>query len=170
MSGYPSTAKMLVETLPIKKGVESPDTCHCLQYRKHSGHFFAWLNHGWGLRIQLAEGDSGIVGFSCFGPPRDKEFDKRHGELSAIYLLEKFQGMGIGFELLQMGFVELVKQGLEQGYCWVLANNPTIHFYESTGTTANGITKEVELGGQKATELAYVWKNLKTFSDDGGVL
>jgi ribosomal protein S18 acetylase RimI-like enzyme len=48
----------------------------------------------------VAEGKSGIVGFSVFAPPRETDM-KEHGELGAIYLLEKFKGKGIGAALLR---------------------------------------------------------------------
>ncbi len=110
----------------------------------------------------VAEAECGIVGFSIFGPSRDPELAK-HGEIAAIYLLEKFKGKGIGAVLLKMGMKQLFDMKYNSVYCWVLQNNPTIKFYECSGAIFNGMEKEAEIGGQKVKELCYEWKDLRAF-------
>lgn len=112
--------------------------------------------------IQVVETREGVVGFSCFGPGRQPDRSNM-AELYAIYLLEKYKGKGIGFELLSSGFKRMKEDGFEEAYCWVLDGNPTVQFYEKTGAHAIGETMEVEIGGQKVTELMYVWTNLEKF-------
>jgi GNAT superfamily N-acetyltransferase len=74
--------------------------------------------------LYVAEEKSGIVGFSVFAPPQDKEMNE-HGELGAIYLLEKFKGKKIGAALLSVGMKKLIEWKYSKAYCWVLQDNPT---------------------------------------------
>jgi ribosomal protein S18 acetylase RimI-like enzyme len=110
--------------------------------------------------LYVAEEKSGIVGFSVFAPPQDKEMNE-HGELGAIYLLEKFKGKKIGAALLSVGMKKLIEWKYSKAYCWVLQDNPTINFYEKSGAIFNGMEKPDEIGGQKVKELCYEWKDLK---------
>jgi ribosomal protein S18 acetylase RimI-like enzyme len=113
--------------------------------------------------LRVAEAKSGIVGFACFGLSRDSSMEK-FAEVQAIYLLEKYKGKGIGFILLSSGFGEMIERGFTSAYCWVLADNPTIKFYERCGAVFSGQTKNDEIGGKKVTELAYTWSDLKVAS------
>lgn len=111
--------------------------------------------------VFVADAPCGIVGFACFGQSRDKALVD-HGELSAIYLLEKFQGQGLGAALLQLGMDKLQSWEFTKAYCWVLDSNPTIRFYEKSGAVFNGMEKTEEIGGQTVTELAYVWNRIQS--------
>lgn len=42
---------------------------------------------------------------------------------------------------------------------WALADNPTRGFYEAMGGTV-AREKEIEIGGDKLLEVAYVWKRI----------
>lgn len=107
----------------------------------------------------VAEGESGIVGFVLFGPPRDLN---REGfiELGAIYLLASEKRKGIGFSLLSAGFNKMKDLGYKKAYCWVLENNPTIKFYERSGASFSGHKKDENIGGKTFKELAYDWNSL----------
>jgi ribosomal protein S18 acetylase RimI-like enzyme len=107
----------------------------------------------------VAENSQGIVGFVLFGPPRDVN---RGGfiELGAIYLLASEKGRGTGFSLLSAGFNKMKDLGYKRAYCWVLENNPTIKFYERSGASYTGQTKQDEIGGKNFNELAYEWNSL----------
>lgn len=78
-------------------------------------------------------------------------------EVLAIYLMAKYKGNGIGFSLLSSRFRQMAERGFSSAYCWVLESNPTIAFYERSGATLHGMTKDAEIGGQKVEELAYAW-------------
>jgi ribosomal protein S18 acetylase RimI-like enzyme len=97
----------------------------------------------------------GVIGFASVGHPRD--IDMSSGELTCIYLLNKFHGKGIGFGLLKKSFAVLKEEGFTSAYCWVLENNPTISFYERTGASRLSKTKTDEIGGKKVIEIAYMW-------------
>ena len=107
----------------------------------------------------VAETDKGIVGFSLFGPPRDSE-KENNIELGAIYLLASEKNRGIGFSLLSAGFNKMRDLGYKKAYCWVLENNPTIKFYERSGASYTGQTKQDEIGGKNFNELAYEWNSI----------
>ncbi len=102
----------------------------------------------------------GIVGFINGTHGRDEEL-KDHAEVWCIYLLQKYHSKKIGFSLLKSYFDDHVKLGYKKGYLWVLADNPTISFYEKSGGKFNGKTTEAEIGGNKVTELCYVWDDIR---------
>ncbi len=107
----------------------------------------------------VAEDQSGIIGFSLFGPARDTN-KEGYIELGAIYLLSTYKGKGIGYSLLKTGYSQMRQFGFQKSYCWVLENNPTIKFYEKTGAKFNGDKKQDEIGGVILNELAYEWSAL----------
>ena len=73
--------------------------------------------------------DGEIVGFGTAGKrPENKEWNT--GDLTSIYLLEEFQGRGIGKLLLTELFWYFTKRGYEKVFVEVLEENKTRHFYE----------------------------------------
>lgn len=103
---------------------------------------------------------NGVVGFINGTNGRDVGM-KDYAEVWCIYLLEKYQGQQIGFNLLKTYFDAQLALGFDKGYLWVLADNPTISFYEKAGGKHNGKTIEDEIGREKFTELCYVWDEIK---------
>jgi len=104
--------------------------------------------------------EHGIVGFVNGGAARDEDLNN-HTEVFCIYLLSKYHGRKIGFNLLKTFFDEQIKLNFTQAYLWVLDNNPTISFYEKVGGKFSGKKKEDQIAEIKMTELCYVWNNLK---------
>ncbi len=102
----------------------------------------------------------GVVGFVNGAGGRDDDY-KDYAEIWCFYLLEKYHGQKIGFNLLRTFFNEQASLGYRKGYLWVLADNPTINFYEKSGGKFFGLVKEDEIGGQKVKELCFVWENLQ---------
>jgi len=103
---------------------------------------------------------NGIVGFVNGTNGRDNGL-KDYAEVWCIYLLEKYHGKKIGFNLLKSYFDAHIELGFSKGYLWVLADNPTISFYEKVGGKHNGKTAEDEIGGEKVTELCYIREDIK---------
>lgn len=103
---------------------------------------------------------NGVVGFVNGTNGRD---DGRidQVEVWCIYLLKKYHGQKIGYQLLKSFFDVHASLGLEKGYLWVLAGNPTVSFYEKVGGVNTGETKDDEIAGTKVTELCYEWTNIK---------
>jgi ribosomal protein S18 acetylase RimI-like enzyme len=113
--------------------------------------------------VFVAEDRVGVIGFATFEAARDVDWAGR-GEVSSIYLLQRFKGRGLGRALLTMGMKELMRRNFRQAYCWVLEGNPTVKFYEHTGAAFSGMEREDEIAGQKIKELAYVWDSLENFN------
>ena len=108
----------------------------------------------------VAESDnSGVVGFINGYTARDKGYED-FAEVYCIYLLQKFHGQKIGFRLLKIYFDALLEKGYKKGYLWVLKDNPTIRFYESTGAKLVHDIKKTVIGGLDVEELCYVWDNI----------
>lgn len=105
----------------------------------------------------VAEDPSGkIVGFAQAGPAREL-LPPYKGELYAIYILQSYQGKGIGKQLVQAVAQELQQKGIGSFYVWVLTENPFKDFYESIGGKQLG-TKPLEIGGERLEMIAYGWE------------
>src|SRR2546423_11087167 len=73
-----------------------------------------------------------LVGFVSGGMGRDED-PVYKSELYAIYILQAYQGQGIG-RLLALALVEkLVQMGFDSMLLWVFADNPARRFYEAMG-------------------------------------
>jgi ribosomal protein S18 acetylase RimI-like enzyme len=85
--------------------------------------------------------DDKVVGFSSCMKARDEDRDQA-GEISAIYVIKAFQGLGIGKALMDVAIRELSE--FNQIVVWVLSTNiQAIEFYESYGFIRDGKQKEV---------------------------
>jgi GNAT superfamily N-acetyltransferase len=104
--------------------------------------------------------EHGVVGFINGTHGRDQGYED-YVEVWCIYLLEKYHGKKIGFNLLNLYFDAHIKKGFSKGYLWVLDNNPTIRFYEKTGGQYNGQQKEDNIAGKKVKELCYIWEDIQ---------
>ena len=103
--------------------------------------------------------DHGIVGF-INGTHGREEHLKHYCEVWSLYLLAKYHGKRIGFNLLKRYFDLHIQQGYSKAYVWVLENNPSIKFYEKAGGKYTGQEKEEEIAGQKHKELMYIWDDI----------
>ena len=99
--------------------------------------------------------ENGIVGFSSVGEARDPDYEG-WGELAAIYLLNQFKNKGVGKALLDIAFENLKARDFKKYYCWVLENNPTIHFYEKSGAKKGQGKKTIQLE-KELTEVPMEW-------------
>lgn len=111
--------------------------------------------------LVVAERESELVGFAVGGPNRETE-DEYAAELYAIYLLAGEQGQGTGRALFNAVVAELKRRGLASLLVWVLAANPARKFYEALGGQSVR-EKQIEIGDQSLTEVAYGWKTLTNF-------
>jgi ribosomal protein S18 acetylase RimI-like enzyme len=108
----------------------------------------------------VAESDEhGIIGFINGAMGRDKGMQDQV-EIWCLYLLEKYQGKKIGFNLLKNFFNKYKEIGHHKGYAWVLKNNPSVSFYEVTGAKFNGQTKDEKVGLHQLPHLCYSWNKL----------
>ncbi len=110
--------------------------------------------------VYVAENEPGeIVGFVSAGPGQAGEPEFK-GEVYAIYLLQQFQGKGLGRMLMEAAIKELQSRGVSSMLLWVLKDNlPSCRFYEALGGRYVK-EKPIKIGEQTFTEVAYGWKDL----------
>ncbi len=88
-----------------------------------------------------------------------EKFDGYDGELYAIYILQDYQGRGIGRKLVEPVVDELVRNGINSMLVWVLEGNGAKHFYEKLGGEKID-TADITIGGAELKETAYGWQDL----------
>jgi hypothetical protein len=54
----------------------------------------------------------------------------------------------------------LLKKGYRSLALWVVEQNPSRAFYERIGGRALGLSKVLEFGGRKVTDVAYGWDSI----------
>ena len=100
-----------------------------------------------------------IIGFVSGRQSRDT-LANLEGEIIGLYLLEHYQGMGIGKRLMKVGAEALHKAGLRSMIIWVLDKNErAIGFYEHLGGRKIG-TKDTTIGGCMHTVIGYGWDSI----------
>mgnify|MGYP003408156436 FL=1 len=108
----------------------------------------------------VAENDAGeIIGFASTNRRKENE-DVESIDLTSLYLLEAYQGKGIGKMLLQALFEHYKTKGYKRVYVDVLAENKTRHFYEYYGAE---FVKElnIKIGDKVLVEYVYVWNSIE---------
>jgi GNAT superfamily N-acetyltransferase len=128
---------------------------------KHESRWWRHVLAGTNIRhyVYVADDeDAGVVGFCSGGAMRGEtaEFDS---EVYALYLLDSFQGKGIGKSLFLALVAHHQKLGDKSLLVWVLDQNPARFFYESLGGKLV-ITRHGQVGGKKIRELGYGWDNI----------
>ena len=109
----------------------------------------------------VAEDSAGnIVGFASGGPERSGD-PVYSGEVYAIYLLEPWQGQGIGRQLIATLVGQLIQRGFMSLLIWVLATNPSRRFYEALGGQLVREKREMT-GGIEVMDVAYGWRQART--------
>lgn len=73
-----------------------------------------------------------MVGILSYGNSRNEKYVDC-GEINAIYVLDEYQGYGIGKSLFLTGINELINKGYNNMILNVLKGNKTISFYEHFG-------------------------------------
>ena len=100
----------------------------------------------------------GLVGFA-HGARERTGHPTYEGELYAIYLLEAFQGRGLGRDLALAVVASFIGHGIRSMLVWVLADNPACRFYEALGGSRIEV-KRVTIGGAELDEVAYGWTDI----------
>jgi len=102
-------------------------------------------------------GEGEIVGFAAGGAARSEGAEPlgTDAEIYAIYLLDQVKRRRLGRALMAGLFGHFVRQGFASAGLWVLKDNaPARRFYETLGGQA-GPEQELELRGQRVTEIVY---------------
>ena len=107
----------------------------------------------------VAENEFGeIVGFAD-ASTRESNVVPYSSDLTSIYLLEEYQGKGIGKLLLKELFMYFKQKEYQSIFVEVLAENKTRNFYEYYGAQYVDNT-EIKIGGKIVEELIYVWNDI----------
>lgn len=139
------------------KGIVPDTYLESLSYEEPEQNWRRGVEHN---HIYIAEDENGkVVGFATGGKERTGKYDDYVGELYAIYLLEGQQGKGIGRMLFESVVDDLKEMKLNSMLIWALEENPACHFYEKLGGKKID-TAEIEIDGQKLSEIAFGWDNL----------
>ena len=94
------------------------------------------------------------AGFCGGGPERDDDPDYS-GELYAIYVLQVYQGLGMGRALVQRAVDWLRQNGHNSMLIWVLRDNHNARrFYEALGGKAVR-ERSITIGGAQLPEVGY---------------
>jgi GNAT superfamily N-acetyltransferase len=107
----------------------------------------------------VAEADGQIIGFVIGGPERTGHAVYT-AEIYAIYLLQAYQGRGIGRALVQAVVGWLLDKGYTAMLIWVAAKNPATNFYAALGGQPFD-SKTESFGGGEIEEIAYGYDDIK---------
>lgn len=106
--------------------------------------------------VYVAENNAGeIVGFADCGKRHSNQID-HSGDITSIYILEEYQGQGIGKQLMQQLFIQCKKLGFNRVFVEVLEDNKTRFFYEYYGAKLRK-TEKIIIGGTDLNLLVYEW-------------
>jgi ribosomal protein S18 acetylase RimI-like enzyme len=86
------------------------------------------------------------------------------GQVYAIYLLESWQGQGIGRQLTITLVRQLIQRGFTSLLIWVMADNPSRRFYEALGGQRVRERREMA-GGVEVMDVAYGWLDARLLID-----
>lgn len=109
--------------------------------------------------VVVAENEMGqIIGFADAWK-RETNLEENTGDLTSIYLLEEYQGMGIGKKLFKELFLHYNKLGYKKVFVEVLEENKTRYFYENYGAKLVK-TVQIKIGGKVLNESIYEWDSI----------
>lgn len=140
------------------------------QLKKLDGNFER-MAENWGRRIAdqetplalyVAEDDGEVIGFAGGEAERSGDWSFE-GELSVIYILDRYQKQGIGRKLVKAVSQTLLDQGMHSMIVWVLKDSPYRGFYEALGGVYVG-EQDHEVWGEKYQVLGYGWEQLEDLS------
>ena len=102
------------------------------------------MAHKWRENILVAKDGEKVIGFVGYGACRDATLSE-HGEVYAIYVLEEYHGLKVGYDLMNAALENLTNY--KKIAVWVLKDNrKAIRFYERYGFRFDGTDTEIMLG------------------------
>lgn len=140
------------------RGIISDDYLNSLSYQQRTE---LWKDNigKKGNYVLVAENTEGeIIGFTDAWK-RDNNDEENSIDLTSIYLLDAYQGMGIGKQLLKTLFEHFNQEGYNKVFVEVLEKNKTRFFYEYYGASLIK-TVQIKIGGKTLNELIYVWNSM----------
>jgi len=151
--------KVYVETWKTAyRGIIDQDYLENINYDKQKRNFMNMLNKE--SLIYVAESKIGeIIGYAVPEVTKDDSGVNR-GEVPMIYVLDRYQGEGIGHSLLEKSALTLMKSEINRMIVWVLKDNPACGFCEALGGTPKE-TRLDQIGGVDYVSIGYVWEDIK---------
>ncbi len=119
--------------------------------------------------VLVAECAGALAGFSACGPQRSEALAQQgyDGEITAIYVLRRFQRRGIGRALMAAASEALGMRSFNAAGLWVLDRNEQARrFYQRRGGVVVG-TRTDSVGGVVVGEVAYGWRDLEALRASG---
>jgi ribosomal protein S18 acetylase RimI-like enzyme len=113
---------------------------------------------GDGYRFVAVNDEGQIVGFVSGGPKRSGD-SMYQAELYSIYLLQAYQGQGIGRQLTRRLVERFLQAGITSMLLWVFAANPACRFYEALGGQRLRV-EQADFDGVMVDEVAYGWLDI----------
>ena len=104
--------------------------------------------------------DGKIVGFNTFGNSRDEKYSDA-GEICAGYILDDYQGLGLGRKLAVACMQELYDQGYRTFISKCLDGNPSNEFHKSLGGVYVGQSDFAPIGIYVGKENIYYHEDLE---------
>jgi L-amino acid N-acyltransferase YncA len=83
--------------------------------------------------LVIEKEDEGLIGFAKGQPYNHADHSEFSGELNKIYLLYKYQKLGLGRQLVCKVANEFIERGITSMLLFGDANNPSNKFYEQMG-------------------------------------
>ncbi|GEN46869.1 GNAT family N-acetyltransferase [Alkalibacillus haloalkaliphilus] len=140
------------------KGIVPDEFLNNLTYEKREK---LWINNisAQDQYIIVAENETGqIVGFAS-GGKRETNVHKNAGDLTSIYILEEFQGQGVGTQLMKDMFAYFKEVGYNTIFVEVLKSNETKFFYEAFGAVHHE-AKTITIQEKELDLLIYKWTEI----------
>lgn len=150
------------------KGIISDETLNRLDSNKSSRiernikEFGQRFVEGERVLQAVAEKNGNVVGFVSYGKCRDEKTLclTTSAEIYAIYVLEEYQGKGIGRDLLCFAFDQLKNtKKYNKVLIWTLKDNRKRYFYEQMGGQ-NKFNRSIEIAGERFDEVGYLYNDL----------
>ena len=114
------------------------------------------------LILLVSEDEAGeIVGFVS-GSVGRTAVPGHEAEISSLYVLPGFQGVGHGRRLFMAASNRLASRNLEGLAIWVLKDNPATGFYKHLGGTLVS-SRTIQYAGADLDEVAYGWAEIPSY-------
>lgn len=117
--------------------------------------------------LYVAESDEKIVGIMSYGKSKDDKYTNS-GEIYTLYVLEEYQGLGIGKKLFLKALEDLIDNGYNSMVLNVLDGNKTIDFYKKySGVKVDSFSKS--FGGTELIENVMYFDNIEKIYEDNKI-
>lgn len=159
LNDAPGIAKVHVDSWRTTyKGIIQDDFLKSLSYEKRTELWKKNITKENNYVVVAESNEGQIVGFADAWK-RETNVVESSSDLTSIYLLEEYQGQGIGKKLFKELFVHFKQLGYRKIFVEVLEENKTRYFYEYYGAKLVK-TVQIKIGETMLKELIYEWDNI----------